>query len=105
MSKPAQILELERAYGVEFERQDPDEWHHIAYDLNDSGDVVSLALCGCGLVDANAISGFTYLTELYLVGNGLYDVSALAKLSCLTDLHLRENHLSDINALANLRNL
>ena len=105
MSKPAQILALERAYGVEFERRDLDEWHHIAYDLNDSGDVVSLVLCGCGLRDASAIASFSNLTELYLMGNHLSDINALANLKKLTYLNLEDNNLENISALAKLTNL
>ena len=105
MSKPAQILELERACGVEFERLNPGEWHHIAYDLNDRGEVVSLAVCGCGLRDASAIASFSYLTELYLMGNHLSDIIALADLKQLTHLNLEDNNLKDISALAKLTNL
>ena len=105
MSKPQQILELERAYGVELEQRDQLHWNDNAYKLDERGEVVGLALNDRVVRDASPLSSFGSLTELYLVGNELSDVSPLAALTQLTSLDLADNELSDVSPLAALTQL
>ena len=105
MSKPQQILELERAYGVELEQRDQLHWNDNAYKLDERGEVVGLALHNCELRHASPLSSFGSLTELYLVGNELSDAGPLAALTQLTNLDLARNELSDVSPLAALTQL
>ena len=105
MSKPQQILELERAYGVELEQRDQLHWNDNAYKLDERGEVVGLALNDRVVRDASPLSSFGSLTELYLVGNELSDVSPLAALTQLTSLDLARNKLIDASPLAALTQL
>ena len=105
MSKPQQILELERAYGFKLEQQDQLNWSANAYKRNKRGEVVGLALCSRNLDNAHALASFGSLTELYLMNNELSDVSPLAALTKLTSLDLSYNELSDVSPLAALTKL
>ena len=56
MSKPVQILELERACGVELKQQTKLRWNSKAYRLNSRGEVAGLSLYKCGLDDIEVLS-------------------------------------------------
>ena len=105
MSRPQQILELERACGVKLEQRDQLELNDNAYKLDERGEVVGLALHNCELRHARPLASFGSLTELYLVGNELSDAGPLAALTQLASLDLSYNELSDVSPLAALTQL
>ena len=105
MSKPAQILELERACGVELKQRTKLHWNSKAYRLNSRDEVAGLSLYRCGLENIEVLSDLGGLKELHLARNNFSDLSALSGLLQLSHLDLRDNQLSDLSALRGLLRL
>ena len=51
------------------------------------------------IVDITALSGLTWLVNLYLFNNQIVDIDPLSELTNLHDLRLEYNHIEDINPL------
>jgi Leucine-rich repeat (LRR) protein len=69
MSKPKEILELEKIYGITLKEGKPDEFGHDrcnTYAVNENGNVTHLNLSGNDLIEIKGLETFVNLQELYL---------------------------------------
>jgi len=114
MEKPAEILFLEKTWGLtftrltgkEFERKrsKPDFIQKCFYASNKENKVWGM-ICRMELEEVNALTLLTDLTTLDLNYNQLSDVSALASMTKLTHLSLVGNYLRNVSDLASLTEL
>lgn len=94
--KPKEILELERALGIDY---------IDTYMLNGNNHIISLTIIHHNLKDISPLSKCHYLEELSLFNNVIRDLTPICGLSKLNYLNLHSNEISDISALSNLTSL
>lgn len=106
MAKPNQILDLEKAFGLNLsELKDGDITYpnsRNCYQLDESGAVLGLNLFHNKLKDISPLATLTSLAMLDLSDNEIMDISTLAFLTSLKKLHLNGNKLTDIAPLSKL---
>jgi small GTP-binding protein len=116
--KPKQILDLEKAWGVEITkgsfRLKDDEIVYLNLILSRITDlsliqgltnINSLGLRLSQITDLSPIQGLSNLTALDLRGNQITDLSPIQGLSNLTDLNLSNNQITDLSPIQGLSNL
>lgn len=100
-NKPAEIVELEKIYGVSFgevmDIQDPFRGH--AYGLNTKGKVSILSLSNSNIKDLSPINTLKDLEYINLTNNLIEDISPLFPQKNLKFLYLGGNRISDISPL------
>ncbi len=94
--KPKEILELERALGID---------HIDTYMLNGDDKIISLTIIHQNLKDITPLTKCLYLEELSLYNNRITDLTPLYSLLRLNYLDLHYNNIYDISPLSNLTSL
>lgn len=110
MTKPTQIIELEKQLGFELrETKDiKDILNSVKrkiYCLNEKQVVIGLNLQECELTDLVFVQDFSALTHLNLWYNEITDYSYLEKLTSLASLNFGNNQITDCSFLEKLTNL
>jgi internalin A len=117
--KPKQILDLEKAWGIEIEEDDV-LWNDkveittlwiVLENIKDLSPIqglsnlIQLALSDNQISDLSPIQGLSNLEILYLPSNQITDLSPIQGLSNLTNLDLSENQITDLSPIQGLSNL
>ena len=93
--KPKEILELERALGID----------HVDDYVFEGNHLISLSIIQQNLIDITPLSKFQNLVKLILNANQISDLSPLNGLSRLNFLDLHSNEIIDISPLSNLKSI
>ena len=109
-SKPKEILELEKIYGIElreYEGEYEDEFIRDAntYRLNDRHEIIGLNLSGNEISEIKSLGNLTNLQSLDLFNNKIIEITSLENLTQLKVLYLSYNQILEINSLENLTQL
>ena len=84
MSKPKEIVAIEKAYGITLEQKDEAEWSgRNCYALNSDGAVVALNLIGNKIQE---IKGLENLETIFLMGL-VHDIGKMLLLKVVTDMY------------------
>jgi Leucine-rich repeat (LRR) protein len=110
MSKPEQIIDLERFYNISLSILPSDQTigsdeSKNTYILNELNEVIGLNLFDNKISDLSGLSIFSNLTQLYLKNNQILDLSPISSLMNLIKLDLTENHIDEISNLTTLTEL
>jgi internalin A len=108
MSKPKEILELERIYGISLRKGVPDEDGDVrsnCYAVNAEEVVTHLNLTDNHLTEIKGLEKLVDLQVLILSCNQLTEIKELNNLVNLKVLSLSSNQLTEIKGLDNLVNL
>ena len=110
MSKPEQIIDLEKFYNINLSILPSDQTienneSRNTYILNESNEVIGLNLLDNKISDLSELSTFQNLTKLYLKNNQIVDLSPISSLINLKKLDLSENHIVEISNLSTLPQL
>ena len=96
MSKPKEILELEKIYGITLNSNN--------YELGNNGKVITLDLSGNQISEIRGLEQFTQL-QLHLFANQISEIKGLDQLTHLQILYLYNNQILEINGLEQLTQL
>lgn len=103
-SKPKEILELEKVYGIELE-EERNGIKKNKFKLDENGNVIEIDLLGNKLEKIKGFDKFEYLQVLTLAVNKITKIENLDKLTNLKKLFLHLNKINKIENLSNLKNL
>lgn len=95
MSKPKEILELEKYWGIEIENR-----HYL---VNEKNEIINLTLSGEKIEELSPISALIKIEQLYLFNTSIYDLSPLKDLQNLFELRVIGSKINDISPLSSLR--
>jgi internalin A len=105
MSKPKEIVELEKIYGITLEEGKPNEFEYVGhntYVVNEDGDVTQLDLSVNQLTEIKGLETLVNLQKLNLSYNQLTEIKGLETLVNLQELNLFTNELTEIKGLDTL---
>lgn len=103
MSKPKEIVAIEKAYGIALEQKDKVKWSdRNCYALNSDGAVVALNLSENEIEEIKGLESLTALNSLYLTINQIQEIKGLENLTALNFLDLSGNQIQDIKGLEKL---
>ena len=106
MSKPKEILELERIYNITLQESAIVEPHiDNCYQLNNKNEVLALNLSGNQITEIKGLEKLTQLQKLCLTRNYIEKIEGLEKLIQLQELWLSTNRITEINGLNTLIHL
>lgn len=89
--KPKEILELERALGID----------HVDYYYWDGEKVTKMKINNKGLKDISPLIKFQNLEELDLTDNQISDLAPLSKITSLKNLYLGVNKINNLTPISN----
>ncbi|MBC8753582.1 leucine-rich repeat domain-containing protein [Kordia sp. YSTF-M3] len=110
MSKPQEILELEKVYNISLTETKEERYithwdKKNLYLLNANAQVIGLNLRENGISEIKSLEKFTQLEKLSLAHNRITKIENLEKLTNLSELDISYNQISKIENLENLINL
>lgn len=110
MTKPKQILELEKAFGIKLKefldkKNSKGTEKKNSFIQNKQGEIIELNLIENNLKDISPIQNLKHLMYLYLDNNQLIDITPLKGLSQLILLSISKNQIKDITPLKELQKL
>ena len=100
--KPAEILELEKVYGVELSEVNLTTiiyYERNGFYKNELGFVVGLSIIHSNITDLTGIKDFIHLEYLNLSYNQIIDISVIALFKKVQKLFLTSNSITDISPL------
>jgi len=109
ISKPKEILELEKIYGITL--KEIAESKHLfwsggnCYKLNNKGEVIELNLSYNQIGEIRGLEELKNLQKLYLAFNQITEIKGLEKLIQLQELDLHYNPIAEIKGLEELTQL
>lgn len=105
-SKPKEILELEKVYGITLEEQSNNKKIKRNYFiLDENGNVIGINLISNNIKEIKGFDNFKYLKSLDLSVNKITKIENLENLDNLKILFLYINNIEKIENLNNLKNL
>jgi len=110
MSKPKEILEIEKRYGITLNEialseNIMDYRNSNCYQLNSKNEITGLNLRDNQLTEIKGLEQLTQLQRLDLSNNQLTEIKGLEQLTQLQDLRLSNNLLTEIKGLEQLTQL
>ncbi|MBC8154112.1 MAG: hypothetical protein H7Z72_14510, partial [Bacteroidetes bacterium] len=110
VTKPSEILDIEKSWNfkiidVNNKESVPKGGVRNTFEMNDTGDVISLMLFELDIKDHSKLSNFKHLTRLSLTRCNVTDLAFLKENSKLEELFLGGNHILYIENLSNLNKL
>ena len=106
MSKPEEILEIEKIYGVTIHKFLPNgDTNILCYHLNSNNEIIGLYLSCSEITEITGLEKFTQLKELDLSQNQIVEIKGLENLLQLEKLDLCYNQIKKIEGLEKLTNL
>jgi hypothetical protein len=92
MSKPKEIVELEKIYGITLNENKPYQYGGNTYVVNEDGDVTHLNLSGNQLTEIKGLETLVNLQGLWLYNNRLTEIKGLKSvITSLKELHINNN--------------
>ncbi|WP_430409769.1 leucine-rich repeat domain-containing protein [Kordia sp.] len=110
MSKPQEILELEKVYGIMLKETKDEKdfmyWENTnLYLLNDEQQIVGLNLSSNQIQEIKNLNTLINLQKLNISGNQIQEMKNLDNLINLQELYIHNNQIQEIKNLDNLINL
>ena len=109
MSKPKEIRELEKIYGITLKELSKDKdilsLENSCYQLGSNNEIIGLNLSDNEITEIKGLEQLTQLQKLYLSCNKITEIKGLEQLTQLQKLNLYHNNITEIKGLEQLTQL